>query len=422
MRLKLDYGTTGLEIDVPEDRTTVITPKHRAALPDPAAAMLAAVREPAGCPPLREIVRRGAKVAISICVITRAQPRRLMLEALFAEMPETRPEDIVILIATGTHRSNDHAELEAMISPEIVRDYRVVNHDGRDPSTLTRLADTSTGVPVWLNREWVEADVRITTGFVEPHLFAGFSGGPKLVAPGLSGIETVMVLHDAARIASPNARWGVTEGNPIQNDVREVARMVGVHFAMDVTLNRDQDVTAVFAGELFTEHRQAYETARRDAMQAVPAPFPVVVTTNSGYPLDQNLYQSVKGMSAASQVTTEGGTIIAASECRDGIPNHGPYKDILLSQSSPEALLEMIHQPDYSVPDQWEAQLQAQIQAHHRILFKNSYLSDDQVRAAHLTPIDDVTEATREALEAAGPDARVCVLPHGPQTIPYVAE
>src|SRR6185436_17258321 len=180
-------------------------------------------------------------------------------------------------------------------------------HDSRDDTSLERIGTTATGVDVRLNREWLAADVRITTGFVEPHFFAGFSGGPKMVAPGLAGLATVLTLHDAARIGSPNATWGITYGNPIHDDVREIARMVGVHFAVDVTLNREQKITAAFAGELFAEHAAACARVKDTAMRGVPRPFDVVLTTNSGYPLDQNLYQAVKGMSAAAKIVKPGG-------------------------------------------------------------------------------------------------------------------
>src|SRR5438876_3647554 len=209
----------------------------------------------------------------------------------------------------------------------------------------------------------VQSDFKITTGFVEPHFFAGFSGGPKMVAPGLAGLETVMELHNAVRIGHPNATWGVTEGNPIHDDVRTIARMTGVDFALDVTLNRDQEITAAFAGDLFQEHMAACEAAKRNVMRRVEEPFDVVVTTNSGYPLDQNLYQAVKGMSAAAKIVRQGGTIICAAECRDGIPDHGAYGQILASCSSPQELLAMIMAPGYSRPDQWQVQIQAQIQA-----------------------------------------------------------
>ncbi len=216
----------------------------------------------------------------------------------------------------------------------------------------------------------MDADIRITTGFVEPHFFAGFSGGPKMVAPGLAGLETVLVLHDAVRIAHPNATWGVTEGNPIHEDVREIARMVRVDFSVDVTLNPEQRITEVFAGDLLTEHRAACVAAKRDAMRAVDAPFDVVLTTNSGFPLDQNLYQAVKGMSAAAKVVKPGGTIVCAAECRDGLPSHGSYGQVLASQPSPAKLLAMITAPGYSVPDQWQVQLQAQLQLKANVMVK----------------------------------------------------
>jgi len=355
-----------------------------------------------------------------VCDITRAQPRREMLEAIFAELPAVRREDVTILIATGTHRANTADELDRMLGPEIARECRVINHDSRNAATLQYVGRTSTGAEVRLNREWLAADVRITTGFVEPHFFAGFSGGPKMVAPGLAGIDTVMTLHDARRIGHPNATWGVTEGNPIHDDVREIARMVPVDFAIDVTLNRDQQITAAFAGDILGEHARACAFAKDTAMRRVPSPFDVVLTTNSGYPLDQNLYQAVKGMSAAAKIVKPGGTIVCAAECRDGLPNHGSYGAVLTSQPDPEALLAMINTPGYAKADQWQVQIQAQILMKADVLVKTSGLTDQDVRAAHFTPIADVEAGVRDALRRAGPAATLCVLPQGPQTIPYV--
>ena len=302
MRLLLDYGSDGLEVELPDERVTVIEPVFRPAVAEPHVALREAIRSPIQCAPLGELVRPGQRVAISVCDVTRAQPRREMLLALFDELPQVRAEDVTILIATGTHRANSPAELERMLGRDILDRYRVINHDARDAASLAYVGRTATGVAVHLNREFLNADIRITTGFVEPHFFAGFSGGPKMVAPGLAGLETVMTLHDAKRIGHPSATWGITEGNPIHDDVREIARMVGVHFAIDVTLNREQQITAVFAGELMAEHRAACAYAKEKAMREVPAPFDVVLTSNAGYPLDQNLYQAVKGMSAAAQI------------------------------------------------------------------------------------------------------------------------
>jgi lactate racemase len=420
MRVQLDYGTDGLSIELPDERVTIIEPVPRAAASDPHRALTDAIRAPIGCAPLRQQVRPGCRVAISVCDVTRAQPRRDQLRALFAELPEVPMRDVTIFIATGTHRSNTGPELEQMLGRDILDSCRVVNHDSRDLATLTYVGRTATGVPVHLNRGFLAADVRITTGFVEPHFFAGFSGGPKMVAPGLAGLETVMALHDAPRIGHPNATWGITHGNPVHDDVREISRMVDIAFALDVTLNRDQQITAAFAGDILEQHRAACAFAKDTAMRAVAAPFDVVVTTNSGYPLDQNLYQAVKGMSAAAAIVKPGGTIVCASECRDGLPSHGSYGAVLASRPSPEALLAMIHAPGYSMPDQWQVQVQMQIQTKAEVFVKAAGLRPDQIRAAHFTPTEDVEQAVREALRRAGPGATLCVLPQGPQTIPYI--
>ena len=218
----------------------------------------------------------------------------------------------------------------------------------------------------------------------------------------------------------PGATWGVTTGNPIHDDVREIARLTGVSFAVDVALNRDQAITRVFAGELFAEHAAACAHVQATAMCPVDGLFDVVLTSNSGYPLDQNLYQSIKGMSAAACIVKPGGTIICAAECRDGIPAHGPYGSILRERGSPAALLEMIETPGYRVPDGWQVQVQALIQARATVLVKAGGLSLDELKTAHFEPVTDVAMAVRGALANAGPEATLAVLPHGPQTIPYV--
>jgi len=421
MKVRLAYGRGGLETDFP-DEAVIVAPEHRQAAADQRAVLRRALREPVAGPPLRKQVRPGQTVAISACDGTRPQPRQLMIPAVLDELDGiVRPDDVTVLVATGTHRANTRDELVEMFGAQTVDRVRIVNHDARDDSTLQWVGTFGAGVPVWLNREWCAADVKITTGFVEPHFFAGFSGGPKMVAPGLAGLDTVLTLHDARRIGHPDARWGITEGNPVHDDVRAIAAGTGVDFALDVVLNRDQDIVEAFGGELFAMHKAAIETARVVAMRPVDRYFDVVVTTNSGFPLDQNLYQAVKGMSAAAQVVREGGVIVCAAECRDGFPNHGSYQEVLSSAQSPEALLADISGRPKTVPDQWQVQVQAKIQSRARVVVHSGYLGEEQLAAAHLGHTDDVATAVREALGAAGPDAAVCVLPEGPQTIPYVA-
>ena len=422
MKVELAYGSTGLTVDLPEERTTVVEPLHPRAAPDERGAVLEALRRPVAGPPLREVMRGRRTVAISICDGTRPQPRQIVVPAILEELEGlVRLEDIVVLVATGTHRGNSEEELRAMLGDEVLASVRVVNHDARDRSTLTWMGRFGADVPVWLNSEWARADVRITTGFVEPHFFAGFSGGPKLVAPGLAGLETTLTLHDAARIGHPDARWGVTHGNPVHDDVRAIAAATGTHFALDVVLDGEQRIAHAFGGELFAMHEAACAVVRQTAMRAVPSPFDVVLTTNSGFPLDQNLYQAVKGMSAAAPVVRPGGAIVCAAECRDGLPSHGSYREELTAAASPAALLEAIAARTTTVPDQWQIQIQAGIQARSRVIVHTSYLSDEELSEAHLEQTADVEATVWHLLDAAGPEARVCVLPYGPLTVPYVA-
>ena len=421
--VRLAYGEDGLEVELPADRTTVVAPTYVAGADDERGLLRRALREPVAGPPLREVVRPGQTVAISICDGTRPQPRHLMVPAVLEELEGVvRLEDVVVLVATGTHRGNSEAELRRMLGDEVYDAVRVVNHDARDDSTLVDLGVHGDGVPVFLDREWVEADVRVTTGFVEPHFFAGFSGGPKMVAPGLAGLETVLTLHDARRIGDANATWAVVEGNPVHDDIRAVVGAVGrVDFALDVVLNREQRIVEAFGGELFAMHAAARAASQRLAMQPVPALFDVVVTTNSGYPLDQNLYQAVKGMTAAMTVVRPRGTIVCAAECRDGFPDHGSYREVLASEPSPEALLATIGARTRTVPDQWQVQMQAKVQAHADVVVRSSYLSKEDLASAHLGHTEDVTATVLDALHRAGPGSRVCVLPEGPQTIPFVS-
>lgn len=421
MIVDLAYGSGRLAVDLPEDRTTVIGPQFTDSAPDQFAEIVRAIREPVCGPGLRDLAKPGQTVAISVCDGTRPQPRHLMVPAVLNELEGVvRLEDIVVLVATGTHRGNTEGELRAMLSNDVYDAVRVVNHDARNNDSLMWVGRFGADVPVWLMREWVEADLRITTGFVEPHFFAGFSGGPKLVAPGLAGLDTVLTLHDARRIGHPQATWGVREGNPVHDDVRAIAAGTRVDFSVDVVLNTEQHIVAAFAGPTLQMHTPACALVQRVSMRAVKQPFDIVVTTNSGFPLDQNLYQAVKGMSAAAKVVAQDGLVVAAAECRDGFPEHGLFRRMLAEATSPASLLEEIQSRDECVPDQWQAQVLAKIQGQARVVVHNAFLSRAELNSVHLEGTDDISATVHDELARRGPQARVCVLPEGPQTIPYL--
>jgi nickel-dependent lactate racemase len=417
-RIRLAYGTDGLLISVPEG-TTVVTPHHAPAVSDEVGAVLAALEHPVSGQPLRELVPTGARVAIAVCDATRPQPRKPMLEAIARTLDGVvRPEDVVVIIATGTHARSTDAQRRELLGDDVLKVWRVVDHDARDRASLVWLGAID-GVPVWLNREWVTADVRITTGLVEPHFFAGFSGGPKMVAPGLAGLETVLELHSPARIAHRRATFGMVQGNPVHDPVRTIAATTGVTYAVDALVDDRQRITHVFGGPIAAMHAAACAAAHEVAMRPVDEPFDVVVTTNSGYPLDRNLYQSVKGMAAAAMITAEGGTIICAAECRDGLPDESAYARLLQGAPTIAAAASYLLEAGRTIPDGWQVQVQARVQARARVML-HAALPDSAVRGAHLEPIDDISGLLAD-LHRRSNGTRICVLPEGPQTIPYLA-
>jgi lactate racemase len=427
MRIKLAYGKHGLWIDLPDAwDVTVVEPTYVPGLPDPAVAL----REALGAPiapqrPLAEVAGSGDRVGIVFSDITRATPHHLILPAVLAELSHVPPENIILFCATGTHRANTDAELRDMLGDGLVDRYRIVQNDAFDPATQVCLGRTSRSLEIWLNSEFVECDVKILTGFVEPHIFAGFSGGGKAIMPGMAGLHTVLGNHGAEMIAHPQATWGITAGNPIWEEVTEVAHRAGPAertFLVNVALNKDKQITAVFAGDLDAAHAAGCAFVKGTAMAPVSRPFDIVITTNSGYPLDLNLYQSMKGVSAAAQVVGQGGAIIVAADCWDGIPEHGLYGQLLREASSPRELLERVHAPGFLMQDQWQAQLQAQIQLKADVHLRTDNLTDAQIRSALLEPCVRIEHTVAALLESYGPDARICVLPEGPQTIPWVAD
>ena len=306
-----------------------------------------------------------------------------------------------------------------MLGEEVLNNYRVVNHDCEDPNVLTQLGTTRTGTPALINRMAVEADIRIVTGFIEPHFFAGFSGGPKGIMPGVAGLETVMSNHGEQNIGDPRATFGITEGNPLWEELRDIALRAGPSFLINVTLNETRQITGVFAGDLIKAHKEGYEFVRQSAMQAVEAPFDIVVTTNSGFPLDLNLYQGVKGMSAGARILKEKGLLILACECREGVPAESPLDLLLKSASSSEEILTLLASPGFVRPEQWQAQIQALIQRRAEVQVYSS-LDANTIKGAHLIPCQDISETVAARLKTLPPDARVAVLPQGPLTIPYL--
>ncbi len=408
-------------IDLPEQlNVEVIQPRFVAGLANEKKAVRQALREPIGVPPLRELVNRNDFVAIVFSDMTRPMPNRTVLPALLEELACVSPSRIVLINALGTHRPMTEEELETMLGRNVVRYFRVVQHNSCDKSELVYLGDSSFGHPIWINRFYVEASVRILTGLIEPHDFAGFSGGPKAVLPGIAGEESILGNHRAGMVGHPKATWGITMGNPVWEEMLEVALRTKPTFLLNVCLDRTKGIVRVFAGDMEEAHSSGVNYAREAALVGVDAPFDIVITSNAGYPQDSSLYQAVKGMWAAAQIVKKQGSIILAAECREGIPENGEFGRILRMAASPRDLLQRINQVGFRLRDQWSAQVQALAQLKADIYVKSTYLNEEQIRSALLKPCQSIEGTVKRLLIQYGRKARIGVLPEGPQTIPYV--
>ena len=271
-----------------------------------------------------------------------------------------------------------------------------------------------------VNKAYTEADIRILTGFIEPHFFAGFSGGPKGVLPSIAGIESVLTNHSYKMIADSKATWGVTEGNPIWEEMREAALLTKPSFLVNVALNRKREISAVFAGEMLAAHREGCDFVRKSAMVKIERPYDIAITTNGGYPLDQNLYQTLKGISAAERAVRPGGAIIIFSACQDGLPDHGMYAQLLREAGTPSRMLEMLSEPDFFAQDQWQTQIQAQILLEHPVYVHSDGLNDQQIREAMYLPCRVFGDTLDQLISKFGPNRRICVIPEGPEVVPYL--
>ena len=411
-------GTIPLIADPDLAEWTVIRPVIDDALPDANGAFRSACEEPVGCEPLREVIGRDDRVVIVTSDGTRPVPNRLLVPWILEEIPAP-PERVTVLLGTGSHRPNSEAEIVEMFGPDVAGGVEIVNHDAFDHRRNECVGRIAGGGEVCLNRRYIEADRRIVVGFMEPHFFAGFSGGAKGVVPGVAGIGTILHIHRAALIADPRSTWGMLEENPLQREIREAVALCPPDFLLNVTLNPRKEITGFHAGHHVEAHRQGCAQVKKASMVPVPRPYPVVVTSNSGYPLDQNLYQTVKGISAAARIVEEGGTIFVASECSDGIPDHGNFADMMRIGATPADVLEYVFSLGGPVLDQWEAQMLASILRKADVAV-HSTIGREKLEACKVRAVADLQSAIEERIRTLGRGTRIAVLPDGPLTIPFM--
>ncbi len=416
-KVRLPYGASYLEVALPERNTTVLAGKYLPGLIYERQAVLDALRSPIGSRPLRERLGRNDRVVVITTDNTRACPDDRILPPILAELEAVVPgNNITIVIALGLHPPLTRAEMARKLGRRIVASYEVVNHD---PGQAAYLGETSRGLPVEVNSRVAAADFRVSTGFIEPHFFAGFSGGRKSIAPGVSSARAIRANHSYAMLEHPAARAGVLEGNPIHEDMLEQAAMARLDFIVNVLLNRDGEITHVFAGDLKAAHEAGCRQARENVLVRLDRPADITLTTGGGAPLDLDLYQAVKGIDTAARVTREGGIIVVAASCHRGV---GPeeFRARHAAAGSPAEVLAAIARAG-SGGVSWQNQVLARAQLKHRVLLV-SELDDADVAPMMVTPVPSVAAALGSAFDALGKDARLAVIPEGPLVLPMLGE
>lgn len=411
-KIIIDYGKNGLEVEL--EGADIITPKTQEAILNPHNLIKEKIYNPDFGFGLDKLVSGKKTVAIAHTDITRATPNHIIIPVLINELliMGIKQEDIILVNMTGSHRPQTRDELVKMLGEELVANYKCIQHNSFDKTTLA-FAGYLDNFELYINKDFLAADVKICTGFIEPHFFAGFSGGPKAILPGLCDIDSIMRNHNSTRIADNRATWGITKGNPVWENIRDGARLVNPDFLINVAMNTDEKISGVFTGKWEPTHEKGYEFVRENAMRKVDKLYDIVITSNSGYPLDMNLYQCVKGMSSAAQIVKEGGIIIIVGECFEGIPNNSHYHNILKMETTPERLFDLIVNFKQTLPEQWQAQIQTRIQKRAEVYLYSECLSNEQIKEALLIPCRNIEELVKEK------GGCVAVLPKGPQTITY---
>lgn len=423
MEVLLDFGREGLKVDLP-DRNVVKILRYRPAEPlaDPQAVLRDRLESPRATPPLAELAKGKRSACIAICDITRPVPNAFILSELLPTLEKAgiSRDRILILIATGLHRPNLGSELEEIVGRWVMENYRIENHHGQDLGEHVYLGDSPRGVPIWIDRRWVEAELKIAVGLIEPHFMAGYSGGRKLICPGLAGVPTVRAWHSPRFLEHPLARSGVLAGNPVHEENTWIARRAGCDFTVNVVLDEKRRIVHVEAGEMEAAFQAGVEVVDRMVRDTVPEPVDIVVTTSAGYPLDATFYQSVKGMVAAEPIVKPGGTVILAAEMSEGIGSP-EFAQIFAENRSLEEFLERISSTDYFRIDQWQLEEMAKVKRKARIVVVGKGLPADRLRQLFVEPAGSVEEAVAECLSRYGPDATIAVMPKGPYLIADVA-
>jgi nickel-dependent lactate racemase len=420
MIVDLKYGTGTIPLEYPQTPNFkgVLYPAEASALSDPAAEVDRSLTAPIDSMPLTEMARGRKNAVIVISDITRPVPNQMLLPVIIARLEQAglSADSISILIATGIHRPNQGAELEKLVGADIAANYRIINHMSKQDEDMVLVGHIGDGVPALVNRNYVEADLKILTGFIEPHMWAGFSGGRKSILPGISSVKTLEFMHGPEMVAHPQTRYGVLDGNPFHEAGLAIMAKAGADFIVNVTLDTSKRVTGVFSGHPVNAHLAGVEFLSQHCMKVLDAPLDFVVTTNAGAPLDCNLYQTAKGLSGVSAATRDGGVILIASECPEGFGSD-EYQEVFEYATSPQEFIDKVMNKEFFVPDQWCAQETYQVMTKKEVWLHSGGIAADTLRRFHFHPVTDISQAVEQLLERFGNDARWAIVPDGPMLI-----
>lgn len=418
MKTRFAFGKSGIEVSIPDGIGSHVAHTRSApALTDIAAALNNALDHPIGCPPLAELAAGKRTAAISVCDITRPAPNSVTLPPLLARLHGAGipVEGITILIATGLHRAATRAEHDTILGSEIAAQYRVVSHDARDLAAHRSLGSTRRGTPVYIDERFMAADLHITLGFVEQHLMLGFSGGRKLVAPGLAAQETIKVIHSPRFMREPLATEGSIQNNPLHDELVEIAAMARHDFMLDVTLTRERQVSGVFAGNPIQAHAEAVRFLETTSLAPIPALADAVITSAAGYPLDLTFYQTVKGLTAAQHILKPGGRMLVLGECAEGIGSHEFARMVAGYQGHKPFLDEIRDAPRVEV-DQWQLERLALVGQKHELFFYTPGVSAKQLGSLAPRAFGNLDQAIAALRDGLAPDALIVLVPDGPYT------
>jgi lactate racemase len=412
----LPYGESCVKAKIPsKNLVAVLKRKDSRALADEVKAIRESLLNPIESRALSELAGKTDKVVIIVTDNTRASPDDRLVPLILEQIePRVPRKNITVVIALGLHPALTRKEMVEKLGANIVENYNVINHDIND---VVKIGVTSRGTPVEIFKKVLDADVKISTGFIEPHFFAGFSGGRKSIAPGVSGRNAICANHSFRMLDDVRARSGVLTGNPIHEDLVEHAKMAGLNFILSVLLNEKGQITHVFAGHPVLAHEKGCEVEGRLAAAGIDHKVDISVVTCGGAPLDIDLYQTCKAIDAGAQITKPGGIIIVAALCNAGM---GPKSFCAMhaSAGSPQEILARLKNKGCEgVP--WQNQILARDQLDQRVFLMSS-LAPEQVSSMIITPISSVDEGISKALAALGDSAEIAVIPQGPHVLPYV--